>query len=139
MSNPRLLSVGGKVVEEGAIKKFEAGLQGQVIFPGGDAYESARWSWNRAVDRRPGMIVRCAATEDVVRAVDFARSNDLLVAVRSGGHSFAGHSTCDGGMVIDFSPMKEIHVESAGRVAQAQAGVKVGEFDRATQALGLAT
>ena len=139
MSNPRLLSVGGKVVEEGAIKKFEAGLQGQVIFPGGDAYESARWSWNRAIDRRPGMIVRCAGTEDVVRAVDFGRSNDLLVAVRSGGHSFAGHSTCDDGMVIDFSAMKGIHVDPKNCLVRAHAGVRVGEFDRATQALGLAT
>src|SRR5713226_2070029 len=97
MSNPTLLSVAGEVVEEGVIRKFEAGLRGQVILPDGDAYESARWTWNRAANRRSGMIVRCAGTEDVIRAVDFARSNDLLVAVRSGGHSFAGHSTCDDG------------------------------------------
>jgi len=139
MSNPRLLSVTGKVVEERVLRKFEAGLRGQVILPSGDTYESARWSWNRAVDRRPGMIVRCAESEDVVRAVDFARSNDLLVAVRSGGHSFAGHSTCDDGMVIDFSVMKGIHVDPKNCRARAQAGVKVGEFDRATQAHGLAT
>jgi hypothetical protein len=139
MSNPRLLSVAGKVVEEGVIRKFEAGLRGQVILPTGDAYDLTRWSWNRAIDRRPGMIVRCAGTEDVVRAVDFARSNELLVAVRSGGHSFAGHSTCDDGMVIDFSAMKGIYVDPKNCLARAEAGVRVGEFDRATQALGLAT
>jgi FAD/FMN-containing dehydrogenase len=85
------------------------------------------------------MIVRCANRDDIIRAVNFARDNDLLVAVRSGGHSFAGHSTCDDGMVIDLSPMKEIQIDSESRVARVQAGVKVGEFDRATQAVGLAT
>jgi hypothetical protein len=127
------------MLDSSAIRKFAAGLSGQLILPSGAAYESARWSWNRAVDRRPGMIVRCGGTEDVIRAVDFARSNNVLLAVRSGGHSFAGHSTCNDGIVIDFSAMKDIYVSPATRIARAQAGVKVGEFDRATQALGLAT
>jgi hypothetical protein len=128
-----------EVLEGAAIRKFAAGLRGDVIMPGDALYKSARWSWNRAIDRHPGMIVRCAATEDVVRAVDFARNNDLLLAVRTGGHSFAGHSVCDGGMVIDFSAMKGIHVDASKHIARAQAGVKVGEFDRATQVVGLAT
>ena len=63
------------------------------------------------------MIVRCSGTRDIVRAVEFARKNDLLLAVRSGGHSFAGHSMCDSGMVIDLSTMKEVHVDPAGRIA----------------------
>jgi len=128
-----------EMLDAAAIRKFSAGLTGHVIMPNDGLYESARWGWNRAIDRHPGMIVRCTTTEDVVRAVDFARNNDLLLAVRSGGHSFAGHSNCDGGMVIDFSAMRGIHVDPSSRVARAQAGVKVGEFDCATQSVGLAT
>lgn len=127
------------MVDGALIRKFSSGLRGHVILPADAAYESARWSWNRAVDRRPGMIVRCASSEDAIRTVEFARNNDLLVAVRGGGHSFAGHSTCDGGVVIDFSAMKEIRIDPDQRIARAQAGVKVGEFDRASQAFGLAT
>src|ERR1700736_3533342 len=91
--------------------KFAESLRGQLILPSDTMYESARRVWNWAIDRRPGMIVRCANRDDVVRAVDFARRNDLLVAVRSGGHSYAGHSTCDGGMVIDLSWMKAVRVD----------------------------
>jgi hypothetical protein len=127
------------MLDAAAIAKFSGGLTGYVILPADLGYEKARWSWNRAVDRHPGMIVRCATNDDVVRAVEFARNNDLLLAVRSGGHSFAGQSTCDGGMLIDFSAMKSMHVDPPSRIARAQAGVKVGEFDRATQTHGLAT
>jgi hypothetical protein len=81
MSNRRLLSVGGKVVEERAIRKFEAGLRGQLILPLDEAYESARRVRNRAIDRHPGVIVRCAAESDVIRAVGFARENARYPAV----------------------------------------------------------
>jgi len=91
------------ILDRPSIQRFAEHLAGQLISPDDPAYESARWSWNRAFDRRPGLIVRCADATDVQRAVDFARSNDLLVAVRGGGHSFAGHSTCDDGLVIDLS------------------------------------
>jgi FAD/FMN-containing dehydrogenase len=125
--------------DPGKARKFGERLKGRLILPADEAYESARWSWNRAVDRRPGIIVRCADRNDVVRAVGFARDNDLLLAVRSGGHSFAGLSTCDDGMIIDLSAMKEIHIDPRKRIASAQAGVKVGEFDRATHGHSLAT
>jgi FAD/FMN-containing dehydrogenase len=139
MSTRKLISIGGKVVEEGAIKKFEAGLRGGLIRPGDSDYETARQVRNRAIDRHPGMIVRCAAESDVIRAVGFARDNDLLVAVRGGGHSYAGHSVCDHGMVIDLSPMKGIQIDPETRVARAQAGLTLGEYDQATQAHGFAT
>ena len=126
-------------VDPAALRKFGTGLQGQMILPGDPDYESARHVWNWAVDKHPGMIVRCAGTSDVVRAVDFARSNDLLVAVRAGGHSVAGKSTCDGGMVIDVSRMKRIHVDPATQIARVESGLTLGEFDHATQAFGLAT
>ncbi len=127
------------MLDSSVIRKFGVGLRGHLILPADADYESARGIWNRAVDRRPGMVVRCAGAEDVVRAVDFARNHELLVAVRSGGHSFAGHSLCDGGMVIDFSPMKQVQVDGGRRAARVQAGVKIGEFDRVTQRFGFAT
>jgi FAD/FMN-containing dehydrogenase len=83
--------------------------------------------------------VRCASATDVQRAVEFGRNNELLVAVRGGGHSYAGHSTCDGGMVVDLSPMKGVEVDRDQRIAHAEAGLTTGELDAATQAFGLAT
>ncbi len=126
-------------VDPAATRKFAAGLKGRVIFPGDAEYESARRVFNRAVDKRPGMIVRCAGTPDVVRAVEFARRHDLVTAVRAGGHSFAGKSVCDAGMVIDVSRTKRIEIDPARRIARAEAGLLLGEFDHATQAFGLAT
>jgi FAD/FMN-containing dehydrogenase len=101
--------------------------------------EEARKVWNGNIDRRPALIARCTGVADVVEAVRFARANELLVAVRSGGHSAAGYSTCDGGIVIDLSRLKGIRVDPDGRTARAQPGVIWAEFDRETQAFGLAT
>jgi FAD/FMN-containing dehydrogenase len=91
------------------------------------------------VDKRPAIIVFCAATMDVVEAVVFARSHSLLVSVRAGGHNVAGCSVCDGGIVVDLSRMKGIEVDPVRRIARAEAGLNLGEFDAATQAYGLAT
>lgn len=135
-----LVSITGIAIEKAALRKFEASLQGDVIHPGEERYHLARRSWNGELDpRRPGMIARCTSTIDVVRCVDFARSNELSIAVRAGGHSFAGDSFCDGGMVIDVSPMKMIRVDRERRVAHAGAGLTVGEFDQTTVPMGLAT
>ena len=87
---------------------------------------AGRRIWNGAIDRRPAGIVRCAGVADVVAAVRYARERDLLVAVRSGGHGVGGHALCDGGLVIDLSPMKGIHVDPQARTARAEAGVLVG-------------
>ncbi|NLS73468.1 FAD-binding oxidoreductase [Bradyrhizobium brasilense] len=114
-------------------------LKGQVVLDGSAGYDEARKVWNGAVDRRPAMIAYCADTRDVVEAVTFARSRTFPVAVRSGGHNVAGLSVCDGGMVIDLSRMKRIDVDPVRRTARAEAGLDLGEFDRATQAHGLAT
>ena len=112
-----------------AVEDFKAGLRGQLLRPGDDAYEEARKLWNGMFDRRPAMIVRCAGAADVISAVNFARDNRLQAAVRGGGHSFPGHSVCEGGLVIDLSPMKAIRVDPAARTARAQPGVKWIEFD----------
>jgi FAD/FMN-containing dehydrogenase len=90
-------------------------------------------------DRRPALVARCAGTADVIKAVNFARTHRLSVAVRGGGHSFPGHSVCDGGLVIDLSAMKGIRVDPGARTARAEPGVKWIDFDRETQAFGLAT
>jgi len=91
------------------------------------------------IDRRPAVIARCAGAADVIACVRFAREHEVLVAVRGGGHSVAGKSVCDGGLMIDLSAMKGIRVEPGRRTARAEMGLKLGEFDRETQAFGLAT
>jgi FAD/FMN-containing dehydrogenase len=121
------------------VEEFKASLRGHLLHAGEDGYDEARKIWNGMFDRRPALIARCAGAADVVSAVNFARDNRLQVAVRGGGHSFPGHSVCDGGLVIDLSPMKGVRVDSAARTARAQPGIKWIEFDRETQAFGLAT
>ena len=150
LSSSSLVTMGGRfrsqenvkqsaALDAAAIRKWASHLHGEVILPGDRVYELQRLVWNRAFDRHPGFIVRCAEVSDVVKAVEFARTHDLLAAVRSGGHSLAGHSVCDGGVVVDLGAMKNIKVDSANRIVHAGAGVRVRELDRATQARGLAT
>jgi FAD/FMN-containing dehydrogenase len=91
------------------------------------------------IDRRPGAVVRCASAGDVARAVRFAKDHDLLLAVRGGGHNIAGNAVCEGGLLIDLSPMKAVRVDQAKRTARTEPGVTLAEFDKATQAFGLAT
>ena len=114
-------------------------IRGPVIAPDDEGYDAGRAIWNGAIDRRPACIARCTGVADVVAAVRFARERGLLVAVRSGGHGVGGHALCDGGLVIDLSPMKGIRVDPAARTARAEAGVLWGELDRETQFHGLAT
>ncbi|HEY7491973.1 MAG TPA: FAD-binding oxidoreductase [Candidatus Tectomicrobia bacterium] len=122
-----------------AIQGFKGSLRGPVLCPGEAGYEAARQVWNGMIDRRPALIVRCAGVADVINAVNFARTHDLLVAVRGGGHNVAGTAVCNGGMVIDLSPMKGMRVDPVTRTASAAAGLLWGEFDHETQAFGLAT
>jgi FAD/FMN-containing dehydrogenase len=126
------------VLGEATLAEFEQGLSGTLVRPDDDAYDEARSTWNGAHDRRPALIVRCAGVADVMRAVDFARSEDLVIAVRGGGHSIPGFSSCDGGVVIDLSGMKAVHVDPANRTAVAQGGCTWADLDHETQAFGLA-
>jgi FAD/FMN-containing dehydrogenase len=114
-------------------------FRGELIRPGDPQYHAARRIWNGAIDRHPALVARCAGVADVQAAVRFARERDLRVAVRGGGHNVAGTAVCDGGVVVDLSPMKGMRVDPAGRTARAQPGLLWGEFDHETQAFGLAT
>jgi FAD/FMN-containing dehydrogenase len=114
-------------------------FRGALLRPGEEGYDEARRVWNGAIDRRPALIARCAGADDVNEALRFAREQDLLIAVRGGGHSVAGHGVCDGGIVIDLSLMKAVRVDPGARTARAAAGLLWNELDRATQRFGLAT
>jgi FAD/FMN-containing dehydrogenase len=130
---------GDAALEEATVAEFKASLGGQLLLPGEDGYDDARKLWNGMIDKRPALIARCAGAEDVISCVNFARANDLLVSVRGGDHSAAGNALCDGGLMIDLSLMKSISVDPAKRIARAGGGSRWGDFDRETQAFGLAT
>jgi FAD/FMN-containing dehydrogenase len=115
------------------------GFIGEVLEAAHPGYDGARRVFNGMIDRHPALIARCTSTADVVAAVNVARDHELVVAVRCGGHSVVGFSTCDGGMVIDLGGLKSITVDPARRTARAGGGVLWGEFDAATQAHGLHT
>jgi FAD/FMN-containing dehydrogenase len=125
-------------LEESAIEELATNFRGPIIQPHDPEYDDARKIWNGSIDRRPALIARCTGVADVVAAAGLARKMGLLVAVRGGGHSFPGLSTCDGGIVIDLSPMKGIRVDPGARTVHVQPGVVIGELDRETQAFGLA-
>ena len=95
------------------IEELKGGFKGEILLPSDGAYESARKIWNAMIDKRPAVIARCATTSDVVRGVNFARDNGLLLAVRGGGHNIAGNALCDDGLVIDLSKMKAARVDPA--------------------------
>ena len=122
-----------------AVQEFKASLRGTLLQPGDPDYDQARKVWNGMIDKRPAMIARCAGVSDVIQSVNFARAHNLIVAVRGGGHNVGGNAVCDGGLTIDLSPMKSVRVDPARRLARAEAGLTWREFDRETQAFGLAT
>jgi FAD/FMN-containing dehydrogenase len=126
-------------LDAAGIRKLASQISGHVITPETPDYESARLVFNRAFDRRPALIVRCEGAPDVARALEFAQSQNLPLAVRGGGHNRAGFSVCDGGLVIALSGMNRVEVDAGKRVARAEAGALVRDLDRATQRFGLAT
>jgi FAD binding domain-containing protein/berberine-like enzyme len=122
-----------------SISKLHAALHGELVLPGDVEYETVRRVWNGAIDRHPAFIIRCVDVNDVQRAIEFGSKNNLDIAVRGGGHSFPGFSTCDGGLVIDLSLMKAVSVNVHDPSARAEPGVNLGELIGATQAYGLGT
>ena len=118
--------------------QLQTDLRGRLIRPADADYDPARQVWNGMVDKRPGLIARCAGVADVVAAVRFGREHLLPIAVRGGGHNVAGAGVCDGGLVIDLSPMNGIRVDPQRGTVRAEGGVTIGELDHETQAFGLA-
>jgi FAD/FMN-containing dehydrogenase len=122
-----------------SVHQLREKLSGPVLKPGDSGYDEARRIHNGLIDKHPAVIARCLHTADIVAAIDFGRQEELEVSVRGGGHNVAGKAVTDGGLMIDLSLMKGIHVDPARRAVRAQAGVRVGEYDRATAVFGLAT
>ena len=126
------------VLDAGTVQELREGLRGEALAPGDAGYDDARIAWNGMFDdRRPALVVRCAGVADVMRAVEFARSQNLEVAVRGGSHSIPGFSTTDGGIVIDLSAMQGVRVDPQAGTARAEGGAQWGPFDHETQAFGL--
>jgi FAD binding domain/Berberine and berberine like len=128
----------GALLNHQDVASFARSFRGRLVRPGDGDYDSARRLWNGSIDRYPALIAQCAGVADVIDAVKFARETGITVAVRGGGHSFPGLSSCDGGLVIDLALMRGIRVDPRTRTARAQAGALLGELDRETQAFGLA-
>jgi FAD/FMN-containing dehydrogenase len=130
--------VSGVRVDE-SLNELRQSLAGVVLGPGDPEYDAARRCFNALVDRRPAAIARCVGARDVAAALDFARAQELEVAVRGGGHNPAGHCLCDDGLVIDLSLMRGVEVDADARIARAEGGATWLDFDEATQAFGLVT
>jgi FAD/FMN-containing dehydrogenase len=122
-----------------ALIKLSATIKGRVLGPDDSDYNEARQVWNAMIDRRPAVVVQPANGEDVVPAINFARENSLEISVRGAGHNIAGHAVCNGGVMIDFSRMKQVRVDAAKKRAYVDAGATLADLDAATQRHGLAT
>lgn len=126
-------------IDSSQLSTFRSRFRGALLRTGEEGYDEARRTWNGSIDRHPALIARCAGADDVVEAVRFARDQELIVSVKGGGHSIAGHAVCDDGLMIDLSLMKAVRVDPQAQTATGAGGLLWGEFDKATQAYGLAT
>jgi len=140
MPDASVLTKSGKTRQLAAevLDGFRGALRGSLCLTGDPGYDEARTIWNAMIDKRPGLVVRCAGTADVIAAVKLARDNDLLVAVRGGGHNIAGNAVCDGGLMIDLSPMQSVRVDPVPRRVRVEPGATLGDLDKEAQAFGLA-
>jgi FAD/FMN-containing dehydrogenase len=141
MTDLRIATISGTdaILEEAAVESFNANLHGPLLLPGDATYDEARKVWNGMIDRRPALIARCASVADVIAAVKFARTHEVLVSVRGGGHNTPGIAVCEGGLMIDLAGMRSVRVDPARRTARAEGGTTWSDFDRETQIFGLAT
>ena len=134
----KTLDGGSTTISADALQAFRAAFRGPVLQREDAGYDDCRQIWNAMIDRRPGLIVRCSGTADVVQAVKLAREHQLLLSIRGGGHNIAGLAVCEGGLMIDLSAMRGVSVDPASRIAVAQAGCTLGDVDRETQLHGQA-
>ena len=126
------------VLDDATIDTFRAGLRGELLTTDAADYDEARRIWNGMMDKRPALIARCSGVADVIDAVNFARTHNLLVAIRGGGHNVAGNASCDDGLMIDLSEMRAVRVDPQARTVRVQGGATWGDADRETQVFGLA-
>jgi FAD/FMN-containing dehydrogenase len=140
MNDMRLMNLqaGKTTVSAAAIEAFAWQQRGDVLDADDASYDEVRAIWNGMIDRKPALIVRCAGAADVLRAVRFASDNRLLVAVRGGGHNIAGNAVCEGGVMIDLSPMTSVRVDAAAKRAWVEPGATLADVDSETQSFGLA-
>src|SRR5580704_19246877 len=127
------------MLNENAVADFKANLRGRLIQPGDKDYDEARKVYNGMIHKKPRLIARCADVADVINSVNFARENDLLLAIRSGGHNAGGLGICDDGLVADLSPIKYTRIDPAARTVTVGGGCTWGDVDHATHAFGMAT
>lgn len=130
---------GETILPRAAVQELADGLRGNLLLPGHPAYEQARLVLNASIDKHPALVVQPMGVPDVQDAVNFARENDLLVAVKCGGHNVTGKSTCDGGLLIDLSTLRNVRVEPQKRMARVAGGSLLAEMDHDTMAFGLVT
>lgn len=133
------MNVHDRLLDEDIVAKLGNQFYGDLLGPDDPGYNEARSIWNGMIDRYPTLIAQCTGASDVIAAVNFARENDLLVAVKGGGHNIAGNAVCDGGLVLDLSPMSSVRVDPETQTARVEAGATLADFDHEAQAFGLAT
>ena len=140
MSSLQVVSRSGGTVSLDAekVQAFRAGLRGTMLLAEDPGYDAARTLWNAMIDRRPAAIVRCLGAADVIHTVNFVRDHGLSLAVRAGGHNIAGRSTCEGGVMLDLSQMRDVRIDPHRRTAQVAAGALLADLDHESQAFGLA-
>lgn len=126
-------------LEETVVQELATHLRGALLRPGDAGYELARAVYNGMIDRHPALIARCVDVADVIATVNFAREQQLTLAVRGGGHNGPGLGTCDDGLVVDLSSMRGIRVDPVARTVRVEGGCTWGEVDHATHPFGLAT
>src|SRR5215813_820067 len=141
MTDLRITTTGDTdtILEDAVVQELRASLHGPLLCPGEAGYDEARKVWNGMIDRRPALIARCSGVADVIAAVKFARTHEVLVSVRGGGHNAPGNAVCQGGLMIDLAGMRAVRIDPVRRTARAEGGATWGDFDRETQAFGLAT
>jgi FAD/FMN-containing dehydrogenase len=134
----RTYAGGSTGIDEAAVTALRAALRGTLCLPDDPGYDTARSIWNGMIDRRPAIIVQAAGAADVMQTVNFARDNGSVLAVRGGGHNISGNAVCDGGVMLDLSRMRSVHVDPAARRARVEGGALLRDVDKETQAFGLA-
>ncbi len=128
-----------KVLNKSQVDEFKNSLTGRVVLPGDNEYDELRKIWNAMIDRKPAIIVQCKNADDVVKTIQFARSNQLEISIRGGGHNIAGSALCNNGLVMDLSTMTKVLIDAEDQRAFAEPGALLSQFDEEAQKYGLAT